>query len=152
LDRDYAASGLPGYFTDQPSPGAWMGILGYAFNQYVAVEVEAGIGGASSEFGTESATYGSIGVETPVGAYVVLSAPVGGGTYLYGKAGYVSATIEREYLNQNAPDLDLSGAAVGAGVGFRTGAWDFRMDYTFMSSSGGSGDGGVLGMAFLRRF
>ena len=39
LDRDYAADGMPIAFEDQPSPGAFMGRLGYAFNENVAIEV-----------------------------------------------------------------------------------------------------------------
>jgi len=151
LDRDYAAEGLPIYFEDQPSPGAWMGRLGYAFNEYIAVEVEAGIGGARSEFTTSGgAADGEIGVETPVGAHVVLSMPVGDSAYILGKAGYVSAKVSREYLGFAPPDLDLNGAAFGIGAGFRGGAWDYRMEYSFMS--GDSGDGGVLGMFILHHF
>jgi hypothetical protein len=142
LDRDYAAEGLPLYFEDQPSPGAWMGRLGYAFNEYIAVEVEAGVGGARSEFTTSGGTPdGEIGIETPLGD---------GGSYLLGKAGYVSAKVSREYLGFAPPDLDLKGAAFGLGGGFNSGSWDYRMEYSFMS--GDSGDGGVLGMFVLHHF
>jgi hypothetical protein len=152
LDRDYAAEGLPLFFEDQPSPGAWMGRFGYAFNENVAVEVEAGVGGAASEFTTSGGgADGEIGIETPVGAHLVLSMPLGdGGGYLLGKAGYVSAKVSREYLGASPPDLDLNGASFGIGGGFRGGAWDYRMEYSFMS--GDSGDGGVLGMFILHHF
>jgi hypothetical protein len=63
LDRDAAASGMPIVFEDQPSPGAFMGRLGYAFNDNVAIEVEAGFGGARSEFTTSGGgTDGEIGI------------------------------------------------------------------------------------------
>jgi|APLow6443716910_1056828.scaffolds.fasta_scaffold335833_1 opacity protein-like surface antigen len=152
LDRDYAADGMPIAFEDQPSPGAFMGRLGYAFNENVAIEVEAGIGGARSEFTTSGGNPdGEIGIETPLGAHVVLSVPINRNTYLLGKAGYVSATISREYLGVDYEDLDISGAAFGVGAGFRSGPWDFRMEYAFMSG-GDSGDGGVLGMFALHHF
>jgi len=151
LDRDYAAEGLPIVFEDQPSPGAFMGRLGYAFNEYVAVEVEAGVGGARSEFTTSGGgADGEIGIETPLGAHIVLSMPFQGGGYVLGKAGYVSANISREYLGFAPPDLDLSGASFGVGGGFRGGAWDYRMEYSFMSGDGG--DGGVLGVFVLHHF
>jgi hypothetical protein len=151
LDRDYAAEGLPIIFEDQPSPGAFMGRLGYAFNEYVAVEVEAGVGGARSEFTTSGgAADGEIGIETPLGAHLVLSMPIQGGGYILGKAGYVNAKVSREYLGFAPPDLDLNGAAFGIGGGMRGGAWDYRMEYSFMS--GDSGDGGVLGMFILHHF
>jgi hypothetical protein len=152
LDRDYAAEGLPIFFEDQPSPGAWMGRLGYAFNEYLAVEVEAGIGGAASEFTTSGGGVdGEIGIETPVGAHLVLSMPMAEtGVYFMGKAGYVSAKVSREYLGASPPDLDLNGASFGIGAGLRGGAWDYRMEYSFMS--GDSGDGGVLGMFILHHF
>ena len=149
LDRDFAAEGLPIYFEDQPSPGAFMGRVGYAFNQYVAIELEAGVGGARSEFTTSGgAADGEIGIENPLGAHVVLSMPFGGGGgYVLGKAGYVSAKVSREYLGATPPDLDLNGAAFGVGAGLRSGAGDYRMEYSF--TSGDSGDGGVLGMFVL---
>lgn len=152
LDRDYAAEGLPIFFEDQPSPGAFMARLGYAFNQHVAVEVEAGIGGARSEFTTSGGgADGEIGIETPVGAHLVLSMPFGGGGYVMGKAGYVSAKISREYLGFSPPDLDIDGASFGAGAGFRSGSLDYRIEYSFMSG-GDSGDGGVLGMFIINHF
>lgn len=152
LDRDYAAEGLPIFFEDQPSPGAFMARLGYAFNQNVAVEVEAGIGGARSEFTTSGGpTDGEIGVETPLGAHVVLSMPLSGGSYVMGKAGYVTAKVSREYLGFSPPDLDINGPSFGAGAGFRSGSWDFRMEYSVMTG-GDSGDGGVLGMFVFNRF
>ena len=94
---------------------------------------------------------GEIGIENPVGAHLVVSMPMGGGVYIMGKAGYVSATISREYLGVDYEDLDISGAAFGVGAGFRSGPWDFRMEYAFMSG-GDSGDGGVLGMFALHHF
>ncbi|HEX5006910.1 MAG TPA: outer membrane beta-barrel protein [Hyphomonadaceae bacterium] len=151
LDRDYAAEGLPLVFEDQPSPGAWMVRLGYAFNQYIAVEVEAGVGAARSEFTTSvGAADGDIGLDSPLGAHLVLSMPLGGDSYVLGKAGYVSAKVSREYLGFSPPDLDLQGASFGAGAGFRSGPWDYRMEYSFMS--GDSGDGGVLGIFVLHHF
>ena len=152
LDRDYAAEGLPIFFEDQPSPGAFMGRIGYAFNQNIAVEVEAGFGGARQEFTTSGGgADGEIGIETPVGAHVVLSMPLSGGTYVMGKAGYVSAKVSREYLGFSPPDLDINGPSFGVGGGFRSGSWDYRMEYSFMSG-GDSGDGGVLGMFIFNRF
>jgi hypothetical protein len=152
LDRDYAADGLPIFFEDQPSPGAFMGRLGYAINEYVAVEVEAGIGGARSQFTLSgNSSDGEIGIENPVGAHLVLSMPLGGGGYVMGKAGYVSATISRELFGANPGDLDLSGAAFGVGGGLRAGAWDYRMEYSVMSG-GDSGHGGVLGMFAMYHF
>lgn len=94
LDRDYAAEGMPIFFEDQPSPGAFMGRLGYAFNENIAIEVEAGIGGARSEFTTSGGgSDGEIGIETPLGAHVILSAPINRNTYILGKVGYVSAKV-----------------------------------------------------------
>jgi hypothetical protein len=152
LDRDYAASGLPLFFEDQPSPGAFMGRLGYAFNENFAIEVEAGIGGARSDFTTSGGgTDGEIGVETPLGAHLVFSMPVGRGGYALGKVGYVSATVSREYLGADYEDLDLNGPSFGIGGGFRSGPWDYRMEYSFMSG-GDSGDGGVLGMFVMHHF
>lgn len=152
LDRDYAADGLPITFEDQPSPGAFMGRLGYAFNDNFAVEVEAGIGGARSEFtlGGNSSD-GEIGIENPVGAHLVVSMPMGGGVYIMGKAGYVSATISRELFGANPGDLDLSGPSFGIGAGSRSGSLDFRFEYSLMTG-GDSGDGGVLGMFILNHF
>lgn len=152
LDRDAAASGMPIIFEDQPSPGAFMGRIGYAFNENFAVEAELGFGGARSEFTTSGGgADGEIGIDSPIGAHVVLSLPVGGGGYLLGKAGYVSANVSREYLGVDYPDLDISGAAFGVGAGLRSGAWDYRFEYAFMSG-GDAGDGGVLGMFVLNHF
>ena len=152
LDRDAAASGMPIVFEDQPSPGAFMGRLGYAFNENIAIEVEAGFGGARSEFTTSGGgTDGEIGIETPLGAHVVLSLPMGGNTYLMGKAGYVSAKVSREYLGADYADVDIDGASFGVGAGLRSGPWDYRFEYSFMSG-GDSGDGGVLGMFVLHHF
>ncbi len=152
LDRDFAAGNMPIAFEDQPSPGAFMGRLGYAFNENFAVEVEAGIGGADSKFTTSGGgADGDVGLENPLGAYVVLTLPMSGGGYLHGKAGFVSATVTREYLGTEYDDSDLSGAAFGIGGGWRSGAVDFRMEYSFMSG-GDSGDGGVLGMFIYRSF
>ena len=151
LDRDYAGSGMGIVFEDQPSPGAFMGRLGYAFNDNIAVEVEAGFGGARSDFTVGGySTDGEIGIETPLGAHVVLSAPLGG-AYVMAKLGYVSATISREIGNYTPPDLDISGASYGIGGGIRSGPWDYRMEYSFLSG-GDSGDGGVLGMFALHHF
>ena len=152
LDRDAAAAGMPIVFEDQPSPGAFMGRLGYAFNENIAIEVEAGFGGARSEFTTSGGNPdGEIGIETPLGAHVVLSLPMSGGSYLMGKAGYVSAKVSREYLGADYPDVDINGASFGVGAGMRSGPWDYRFEYSF-TSGGDSGDGGVLGMFVLHHF
>jgi hypothetical protein len=151
LDRDYAAEGLPIYFDDQPSPGDNRGKLGYAFNDNIAIDLEAGFGGARSKFTTSGGgTDGEIGIETPLGAHLVLTAPMNG-YYLMGKIGYVSAKISREYLGYSPPDLDVDGVSFGIGGGVRSGPWDYRMEYSFMSG-GDSGDGGVLGMSILHHF
>lgn len=151
LDRDYAGLGMGIVFQDQPSPGAFMGRLGYAFNDNIAVEVEAGIGGARSDFTvTGISADGEIGIETPLGAHVVLTAPLGG-AYVMGKIGYVSANISREIGSYTPEDLDISGMSYGIGGGVRNGPWDYRMEYSFLSG-GDSGDGGVLGMFVLHHF
>lgn len=150
VDKDDAAQGMPIVFEDQPSPGAFMGRLGYAFNEHVALEVEAGIGGARSDFegvGIE----GEIGVGGPMSAHLVLSMPIGeGGAYLSGKAGYSAVTFERELNGVDQPDLDANGASFGVGAGVRSGAWDFRAEYSFMS--GGDANSGVLGFFALHHF
>ena len=151
VDKDDAAEGLPIFFEDQPTPAAFVFRAGYAFNEYVAVEAEAGIGGARQEFegpGIEA----EVGVETPLlSAHVVGTVPVGqGGGYLLGKAGYTSVTISREVNDVDFDDLDISGASFGVGGGFRSDMWDFRMEYSFVS--GGDANTGVLGMTAMRRF
>lgn len=152
LDRDYAATGMPVFFEDQPSPGAFMGRIGYAFNENIAIEAELGVGGARSEFTTSGGgADGELGINAPSGAHLVLSMPLKGGYYVMGKAGYVSAKLSREYLGVDYGDLDISGAAFGIGGGIRGGTWDYRMEYSFMSGSD-SGDGGVLGLALLNHF
>lgn len=149
IDKDDAASGLPVSFIDQPSPGGFLGRIGYSFNEYFAVEAEAGFGGAKSEFEGGGSTL-DIGVAGPIGAHVVLTLPLGeGGGYLLGKAGYASFTVERELNGVSAPDLDADGGSFGAGGGFRAANWDFRGEYSFMS---GDVSSGVLGMFALRRF
>jgi hypothetical protein len=151
VDKDDAATGMPIVFEDQPSPGAFVGRVGYSFNRYFAVEVEAGIGGADSEFTDGGSLDGTIGASNPLAAHAVLTVPVGpGGGYVLGKAGYASVQIERE-IEGSAPfdDLDISGASFGAGGGFRGENWDFRMEYSFVS---GDATTGVLGMYALRRF
>lgn len=151
LDRDYAGSGMGIVFKDQPSPGGFLARLGYAFNDYVAVEVEAGIGAARSEFGFDGVNAdGEIGIENPLGAHLVLMAPFGE-TYLLGKVGYVSAKISREIGNFTPADLDIKGVSYGIGGGIRSGPWDYRMEYSLMSGSD-SGDGGVLGIFVLHHF
>jgi hypothetical protein len=150
VDKDDAATGMPITFEDQPSPGAFMGRVGYAFNDYIAIEAEAGIGGARSDFegpGIE----GEIGVSGPVSAHLVLTMPVGeGGAYLLGKAGYSSVSFERELNGVDQPDLDASGGSFGAGAGIRNGNWDFRGEYSFLS--GGDASSGVLGFFALYNF
>lgn len=151
IDKGDAAEGLPIVFEDQPSPGAFMGRIGYAFNQYFAIEAEAGIGGAKSDFSDGGSTNGDIGVTGPVGADLVVTYPLGadGTSYVLGKVGYTSFTIERSLNGVDAPDIDVSGAEFGVGAGFRNGAWDFRGEYSFVS---GDASSGVLGMTILRSF
>lgn len=151
LDRDAAAAGMPIIFEDQPSPGAFMGRLGFAFNANIAVEAELGIGGARSQFTTSGGgADGEIGVESPMGAHVVLSLPLQGNVYLLGKAGYVDASVSREYLGVDYGDIDIGGPSFGIGGGWRGGSLDFRFEYSFVSSD--SGDGGVLGMFVINHF
>jgi hypothetical protein len=152
LDRDYASEGMPVTFEDQPSPGAWMLRLGYAFNQHVAVEIEAGIGAARQQFGADGVNAeGEIGINGPTGAHVVLSMPLGTSGYVLGKAGYVTAEIDREYFGFDYPDLEISGPSFGIGGGIRSGSWDYRMEYALMTG-GDSGDGGVLGLFVFNHF
>ncbi len=150
IDKDDAADGLPIVFEDQPSPGAFVGRFGYAFNEHFAVELEAGIGGAKSDFegpGIE----GEIGVSGPVSAHAVFSMPFReGGGYLMGKAGYTRVDVERELNGTDAPDLEISGASFGIGAGLISGNWDFRGEYSFVS--GDDATTGVLGFVALRRF
>lgn len=148
IDKGDAASGLPIYFEDQPSPGAFMGRIGYAFNQYVAIEAEVGIGGARSDIEGPGIS-GDIGVSTPVAAFVALFVPFEGGAYLMGKGGYSSVTVDREINGVDYPDLDVNGAAFGFGGGFRSAKWDFRAEYSFIS---GDASSGVLGMFIMHRF
>ena len=152
LDRDEVASGMPLTFQDQPSPGAFMGRIGYAFNEYIAVEAELGIGGAKSQFTTSGGgADGELGINSPAGAHLVLTLPLQGGGYLLGKAGYVSAKVSREYLGTDYGDLDISGPAFGIGGGFRSGSWDYRAEYA-ISSGGDAGDGAVMGLFVLNHF
>ncbi|ANP45174.1 outer membrane beta-barrel protein [Candidatus Viadribacter manganicus] len=150
IDKDDAADGMGIEFEDQPSPGAFVGRVGYAFNEYFAVEVEAGIGGADSEFegpGIE----GDIGAESPAAAHIVVSYPFGSGSgYILGRAGYSTVTIEREMNGIDYEDLELSGASFGVGAGIRAGQWDFRGEYNVLS--GGDANSGVLGFFALRHF
>lgn len=149
IDKDDAGSGTPVTFIDQPSPGAFMGRLGYAFNDHFALEVEAGIGGAKSDFEGPGLT-GEIGVEGPIGAHAVLTLPLGeGGGYLLGKAGYSSVSVTREANGVTYPDLDIDGTSFGIGGGFRGENWDFRGEYSFLT---GDVNSGVLGMFVMRRF
>ncbi len=149
IDKGDAATGLPIYFEDQPSPGAFIGRIGYAFNQYVAIEAEAGIGGARSDIEGPGIS-GDIGVSTPLAAFVALFLPLGeSGAYLMGKGGYASVTFDREINGVDYPDLDVNGAAFGVGGGFRGAKWDFRGEYSFIS---GDASSGVLGMFIMRRF
>lgn len=129
-------------FQDQPSPGAFTGRLGYAFNDNIAVEVEAGIGGAKSQFTTSGGA-----ADGEPGAHLVLSMPRQDNIYIMGKAGYVSAKVSREYLGADYPDLDISSPSFGIGGG----SWDYRMEYSF-TSGGDAGDGGMLGIFALDHF
>jgi len=150
VDKDDAASGLPIEFKDQPSPGAFVGRFGYAFNDYVAVELEAGVGGAKSDFEGPGIN-GDIGVSGPLSAHAVFTMPVGeGGGYLLGKVGYTRVDVERSLNGVDAPGLGISGASFGVGGGLRTEHWDFRGEYGFVS--GGDVSTGVLSMVVLRRF
>lgn len=149
VDKGDAASGMPAVFVDQPTPAAILGRVGYSFNDYLAVEVEAGFGGSRSEFegGTSRA---EVGAASPYGVHAALSVPIGqSGGYLLGKAGYSGVTIEREFNGQSVSDLDISGASFGIGGGLRQGSFDFRAEYTFMS---GDANAGALGVFLLRRF
>lgn len=149
IDKEDAASGTPVAFIDQPSPGAFLGRLGYAFNEYFALEVEAGFGGAKSEFEGTGVT-GDIGVANPYGAHVVLTLPVGeGGGYLLGRAGYDSVKVTREVNGVEFQDVDINGGSFGFGGGIRSSNWDFRGEYSFMS---GDAKSGVLGIFALRHF
>lgn len=151
IDKDDAAEGMGIFFEDQPSPGAFVGRLGYSFNEYFAVEVEAGIGGAKSEFEGPGIN-GDIGASGPMAAHLVVTYPIGegGGGYILGRAGYSKVTIERELNGVEQPDLELSGASFGIGPGVRSGNWDFRGEYNILS--GGDANSGVLGIFALRRF
>jgi hypothetical protein len=153
VDKDAAAEGMPIEFTDQPSPGAWMARLGYSFNEYIALEVEGGFGGADSDFGSEDEVLGNIGVGKPFGAHAVFTMPFGddgyGGGYVLGKAGYATVTIEREMLGVEFEDVELSGASFGVGAGLRGENWDGRFEYSFLT---GDATSGVLGMLVMRRF
>ncbi|MEJ0060700.1 MAG: outer membrane beta-barrel protein [Terricaulis sp.] len=151
IDKDDAASGMPIYFEDQPSPGAFMGRVGYSFNRYFAVEAEAGVGGADSDFSDNGSLNGDIGVSGPLGAHAVVTIPFGAsGAYVLGKAGYASVQVEREIEGYGSfDDVEVSGASFGAGGGFRSESWDFRLEYSFVS---GDATTGVLGMFALRRF
>lgn len=149
IDKDDAADGTPVAFIDQPSPGAFVGRLGYSFNEYFAFEVEAGIGGAKSDFEGPGLT-GDIGVASSYGAHVVLTLPIGeGGGYLLGRAGYDSVKVEREVNGVEYPDLDINGGSFGFGGGIRSPNWDFRGEYSFMS---GDAKSGVLGIFALHHF
>lgn len=151
VDKDYAATGLPIKFKDQPSPGAFVGRAGYAFNKYLAVEGEIGIGGAKSDFGANDVTLGNIGVENPMAAHVVGRIPLNNSTaYLLGRAGYTSFKVTREYNGRAPSDLELKGASFGIGAGARAGSWDYQFEYTFMSADGANS--GVLGMFVMKRF
>jgi hypothetical protein len=124
---------------------------GYAFNKYIAVEVEGGIGGAKSEYGSNGNTDGKIGMKNSVAAHAVVTLPFSNsGAYALGKVGYTSYTLEREYQGQSAPDLKASGPSVGAGIGFRGGSIDYRMEYSYVSSN--DGNSGVLGLTVMKRF
>lgn len=149
VDKGDAASGLPAVFVDQPSPGAFLGRLGYSFNEHLAIEVEAGFGGSRSEF-EGNTSRAEIGAASPYGVHAALTLPMGdGGGYLLGKAGYSSVTIEREYNGASVSDLDISGTSFGIGGGFRQASYDLRAEYSFMS---GDASAGVLGVFVLRRF
>jgi hypothetical protein len=149
IDKSDAAEGMGLTFVDQPSPGAFMGRLGYSFNEHFAAEVEAGIGGAKSDFEGPGVS-GNIGVENPWAVHAVVTMPIGEGCgYLSGKAGYQSVTVTRELNGVDQPDIDIDGASLGVGGGFRGAQWDFRGEYSFVS---GDASTGVLGMTAMRRF
>jgi hypothetical protein len=151
VEKEAAASGMPIQFIDQPSPGAFAVHGGYAFNKYVAVDVEGAIGGAKQRYGSNGATDGKIGMKNAAAIHVVGTLPFGdSGVYALGKLGYATYTLEREYQNVDAPDLKASGPSVGAGLGFRGGSIDYRMDYAYMSSD--DGNSGVLGLTIMKRF
>ena len=150
VNKGDAAQGMPIEFVDQPSPAAFVGRLGYAFNDYVALEVEAGFGGAHQKF-EGSGINAELGIETPLSAHVVGTMPYGqGGGYLLGKIGYASAKLTRELNGAGFEDLTLGGVSLGIGGGVRSDRWDLRLEYSFIS--GGDANSGVLGMTALRRF
>jgi hypothetical protein len=154
VDKDAAASGMPVEFIDQPSPGAFMGRLGYALNEHFAVEAEAGIGAADSEFGLGDVEQGDIGVDAPWGAHAVFTLPLQtgiSGGYLLAKGGYASVTLQRELLGQSFEDVEIAGPSFGGGVGLRSGRWDARLEYSFISGED-EATSGVLGMFGAWRF
>ncbi len=149
FDKSFTEQDLPVDFIDTPNTAAFVGRAGYAFNEYLAVEGEFGVGGASSDFGDEDDNvYGSIRIANTYGGYLVGTLPLDG-FYAIGKAGYQSITLEREYFGSDAPDVKSSGVAFGAGGGMRGESWDFRMTYTVMS---GDATNGALGMDVLFHF
>lgn len=149
FDKSFTEQGLPIDFVDTPNTAAFVGRAGYAFNSYLAVEGEFGIGGASSDFGDENDNvFGNLHIANTYGGYVVGKIPLGG-AYALGKVGYQSVTLEREYRGSAAPDVESSGLAFGAGAGLRSGTWDFRMTYTVMS---GDATNGALGLDVIAHF
>jgi len=149
FDKSFAEQDLPVEFIDTPNTAAFVGHAGYAFNKYLAVEGEVGVGGASSDFGDENDnTYGNLHIANTYGGYVVGTLPFSG-LYAMGKVGYQSVTLEWEYFGSQAPDVTSSGLAFGAGGGMRGESWDFRMTYTVMS---GDATNGALGMDVLFHF
>lgn len=150
VSKSDAAEGLPVEFVDQPSPGAFMGRVGYEFNRNFAIEAQVGVGGHKSEFSDGAGTDGKVGVSTPWQVDLVGMYPMGdGSTYIIGKAGYASANITRSINGVDAPDVKLSGADVGIGAGWRGGNWDFRGEYSMIL---GGHQAGVLGFSLARYF
>lgn len=149
FDKSFTEQNLPVDFVDTPNAAAFVGHAGYAFNKYLAVEGEVGVGGASSDFGDgDDNVYGNLHIANTYGGYVVGTLPFSG-VYAMGKIGYQSVTLEREYFGSQAPDVTSSGLAFGAGGGMRGESWDFRMTYTVMS---GDATNGALGMDVLFHF
>lgn len=150
LDSDYAASGLPFTFEDQARLPAISGRLGYTFNEYIAVEVEAATGLESTGYAfTGGPQIGDIKLESAFGAYVVGTVPVSANVYLMGRAGLMSYSVARTYLGNDPGSLDGDGAAYGAGIGYREGKLDYRIEYNGVSADGVEG---YFGLSAAYRF
>lgn len=150
VDTDYLSEPFGVIYEDQPSPAAFMGRLGYHFTENLAVEVEAGIGGAKQDYTLGGGnTDGSIGAQAPLAAHVVGVLPFSGNGYIMAKAGYTTVKIEQELFGADA-EQTVNGPSFGAGAGWRNGSLDFRFEYSMIT--GGTGESGVLGMFLINHF